>query len=176
MKYFLKLARGRSFELAIEEAGEGRYRVDMDGRSFEADFSDVDRLGQYALRLDGKAFAVSIGEMETKELQVNIAGESFSIVAEDERERKAGEFSGGGKARGETITAFMPGIVIGVRVEVGDKVDAGQAVAVLEAMKMQNEVASEQGGVVEEILVEAGQAVQANQPLLRLGPEAEAAE
>jgi biotin carboxyl carrier protein len=44
---------------------------------------------------------------------------------------------------------------------------------VLEAMKMQNEVACLHGGVVEEVLIEAGQSVEANQPLIKLAPVAE---
>ena len=65
----------------------------------------------------------------------------------------------------------MPGIVVGVRVQPGDVVAAGQPVAIVEAMKMQNELPARHGGVVLDVLVRAGDAVSAGQPLVRLKPE-----
>ena len=53
----------------------------------------------------------------------------------------------------EEQLAAMPGVVIGVRVRPGDALEAGAPLLVLEAMKMQNEVACEHGGVVEEVFV-----------------------
>jgi acetyl-CoA carboxylase biotin carboxyl carrier protein len=53
-------------------------------------------------------------------------------------------------------------------VEVGDTVEQGQQVGIVEAMKVMNEVASDYRGVVVEILVESGEAVQYEQPLMRI--------
>lgn len=53
-------------------------------------------------------------------------------------------------------------------VRVGDLVAAGQTVAIIEAMKIMNEIQAERGGVVEELLVSNGQPVEYNQPLMRL--------
>ena len=76
--------------------------------------------------------------------------------------------------KAEVIKASMPGVLIDVAVKVGDVLEAGAGVAILEAMKMQNEVTCQHGGVVEEVLVETGQSVDANQPLVRLAPPQEA--
>ncbi len=54
-------------------------------------------------------------------------------------------------------------------VRVGDMVAAGQTVAIIEAMKIMNEIQAERGGVVEELLVSNGQPVEYSQPLMRLG-------
>lgn len=54
-------------------------------------------------------------------------------------------------------------------VRVGDMVAAGQTVAIIEAMKIMNEIQAERGGIVEELLVSNGQPVEYNQPLMRLG-------
>ncbi len=54
-------------------------------------------------------------------------------------------------------------------VRVGDMVSAGQTVAIIEAMKIMNEIQTERGGIVEELLVSNGQPVEYSQPLMRLG-------
>jgi biotin carboxyl carrier protein len=64
----------------------------------------------------------------------------------------------------------MPGVIVAVHAAPGDEVAPGQPLAVLEAMKMQNEVASQHGGVVEEVLVAAGDRVDAGQALVKLAP------
>jgi biotin carboxyl carrier protein len=67
----------------------------------------------------------------------------------------------------------MPGLIISISVAVGDELSAEASVAVLEAMKMQNEVCCQGGGVVVEVLVAVGDNVDANQPLVRLAPPEE---
>lgn len=173
MKYFLKTQSGREFELEVEELAEGSYEVLLDGQRIHADFTDVDRLGQHAAVLDGRSFAASIEESDEQHLWVNIAGEAFTITAQDEREKAADEVAGQGPAKAEVVKAVMPGVLISVSVEPGQCLEPGQAVAVLEAMKMQNEVSCQHGGVVEEVLVQTGESVDANQPLVRLAPPEE---
>src|SRR3989442_10574797 len=73
-------------------------------------------------------------------------------------------------AVGETIAAPMPGLVVAIRVKPGDRVAPGQSVAVVEAMKMQNELLAHRGGVVSEVLVAERATVGAGQVLLRLAP------
>jgi acetyl-CoA carboxylase biotin carboxyl carrier protein len=67
---------------------------------------------------------------------------------------------------GTYYTAPRPGDEPFVRV--GDLVAAGQTVAIIEAMKIMNEIQAERGGVVDELLVSNGQPVEYNQPLIRL--------
>ena len=74
----------------------------------------------------------------------------------------------GGAAAGETVSAPMPGLVVAIRVQAGDAVTAGQAVCVVEAMKMQNELLARHGGVVTDVLVAERATVSAGQPLLRI--------
>ena len=72
---------------------------------------------------------------------------------------------------GRELHSDMPGLVVDIKCEVGDQITAGQAVVVLEAMKMQNELPSPGDGIVEEILVKAGQSVESGALLLRLAEE-----
>ncbi|TAH36431.1 MAG: hypothetical protein EYC70_11575 [Planctomycetota bacterium] len=174
MRYFLDTRDGRRLEVSVEERGAGRFRVRCSGREFEADFADVDYLGQYALALDARSFAVSIEPAAGGELLVRIAGESFALKALDEREHAAGAVGRKAAAAGETVLAPIPGVVIGVRVRPGERVPPGAAVAVVEAMKMQNEIAAAHGGVVLQVLVQVGQTVAPNQPLVVLAPAADA--
>jgi biotin carboxyl carrier protein len=171
MRYFLN-CDGRDFEIEVLSADGDRCRLRLaDGRECEASFRAVDG-SQHALLVDGRAYAVSI-EPEAgadQDLRVAIAGESFRVSAEDERERAASALAGPAGARPEIVKAAMPGVLVAVPVAVGDRIEAGQPVAVLEAMKMQNEVVSEHGGVVAEVLGVAGDTVDAGQALVRLEP------
>ncbi len=67
-----------------------------------------------------------------------------------------------------TITAPLPGSVWKIQVAVGDKVEEDQTVVILESMKMENEIFSEEDGTVAKILVEEGQAVKSGDPLVEL--------
>ena len=72
---------------------------------------------------------------------------------------------------GNTIVAPLPGRVISILVKVGDKVSAGQDVAILEAMKMENNISSDFSGVVKQIIVNEGDTVAANAILIEIGEE-----
>ena len=69
---------------------------------------------------------------------------------------------------GGRVTSPMPGMILAVKVKVGDTVRAGDVVAVLESMKMQNEVRSPHGGLVKEILVHEGDLVKGGAVLMLL--------
>jgi len=71
------------------------------------------------------------------------------------------------------FVAPMPGVVLEVRVAVGDRVTAGQILVVLEAMKMENHISAPEDGVVAEVRVEPGQQVENGAVLLVIDPVAE---
>ena len=71
-------------------------------------------------------------------------------------------------AAGGNLTAPMPGKLLSFAVKVGDKVSAGQALAVMEAMKMEHTVAAPADGTVAELLYAPGDQVSEGAPLLRL--------
>ena len=64
---------------------------------------------------------------------------------------------------GTSVTSPMPGCVLGVKVNVGDKVSAGQTMFVLEAMKMENEIVAPVDGTVASINVKTGDTVDTDQ-------------
>ena len=69
---------------------------------------------------------------------------------------------------GASIDAPMQGTILDVKVKVGDVIKAGDTVAILEAMKLENEIKAPSDGKVKEIAVSKGQSVNAKQPILFL--------
>ena len=69
---------------------------------------------------------------------------------------------------GTTITSPMPGTILDVKVNVGDKVKFGQTLAILEAMKMENDIPATADGEVAEIKVKKGDAVETDSVLIVL--------
>ncbi len=71
-------------------------------------------------------------------------------------------------AGGTPINAPMRGTIVDVKVKVGDKVTNGTVVAVLEAMKMENDIVSDKDGVVAAICVNKGESVETGAPVITL--------
>lgn len=72
-------------------------------------------------------------------------------------------------AAGEAVKAPMPGTILSVAVKEGDTVKVGQAVCVLEAMKMENEIPASKDGKVLQVLVQKGASVEVGAPLVIIG-------
>jgi biotin carboxyl carrier protein len=66
------------------------------------------------------------------------------------------------------ILAPLPGVVIDIKVKVGDQVNPGDKLMVIEAMKMENEIPSEFSGIVDKILVSKGDNVDGDEPIIVL--------
>jgi acetyl-CoA/propionyl-CoA carboxylase biotin carboxyl carrier protein len=120
------------------------------------------------VEVNGKRFSVAMWVPESQ-LTVAAAGAGGAAKA---RPRRAG---GGAAAAAGTgaIAAPMQGTIVRVEVAVGDEVAAGQVVCVLEAMKMENNVASDVAGTVAEVKVEAGQAVASGDVVVVITPAAD---
>lgn len=72
-------------------------------------------------------------------------------------------------AGGTPVNAPMPGTILDVKVKPGDSVKAGQAVCVLEAMKMENEIPASKDGTILQVLVQKGASVEVGNPLVTIG-------
>ncbi|HKA94314.1 MAG TPA: acetyl-CoA carboxylase biotin carboxylase subunit [Acidimicrobiia bacterium] len=107
------------------------------------------------VEVDGKRFSVRVWLPETP-----AAGEGGAGGApRGGRVSKPKLSAGGGGAGGGTISAPMQGTIVKVLVGAGETVEPGQALLVLEAMKMENHINAEQGGTVKEVRVAAGDTV-----------------
>jgi acetyl-CoA/propionyl-CoA carboxylase biotin carboxyl carrier protein len=104
-------------------------------------------------------------EVDGKRFEVRLFLDGAVAGGAPKRKRKARAGGGhhGAGALGDTIVSPMQGTVLKVLVEVGQDVAAGDVICIVEAMKMENEVAAHQGGTVKQLGVAAGDAVHASQ-------------
>ena len=117
------------------------------------------------VEVNGKRFTVAMWVDDTPTVAVSAAG-----GAARPRPKPAAAGGGGGGAAGAGhVTVPMQGTIVKVLVAVGDAVEVGQAVAVLEAMKMENQIAAEKSGTIKEIKVTAGQSVGAGDVIIEIG-------
>jgi biotin carboxyl carrier protein len=113
-------------------------------------------------------------EGTTYTLEVSIAGRPYAVTVQDARSQALESLAGGPRAAGEvSIRAPMPGLVVSVLAGEGAEVRRGQTIVVLEAMKMENDLAAPRAGVIKVVHVARGQAVNQNDVLVTIGDPAE---
>ncbi len=106
------------------------------------------------VEVNGKRFDV---KMWVPDMPVTVAAAKASGPKKPARSASSG--AGGGGANSGNVEVPMQGTIVKILVEVGQEVEAGQSVVVLEAMKMENQIAAEKAGTVTEIRVAAGDTV-----------------
>lgn len=111
----------------------------------------------YKVKVNGKVYEV---ELES------VSEQAGSIAAAPTAAPAAAPAASG---EGTALKAPMQGTILDVKVAAGDQVKKGQVVAILEAMKLENEIVASQDGVVKQVLVSKGQTVNNQQPLLIIG-------
>lgn len=117
--------------------------------------------GIFSILIEGRSYQATILAPGT--IQVN--NQIFSVELFDPRELRARSSAGASHGR-QDIIAPMPGKVVRLLVAVGDAVEAGQGLIVVEAMKMQNEMKSPKAGTVVEMKTKPGATVAAGEILL----------
>jgi len=164
---FWVTVEGRDAEVECRTEGD-KVWVELGGKRLEADFHRLPDGEVYSLLVDGRSHEVRVAP-GLESLEVSLHGVSLPVEVRHPLEKTLTSLARAtGKGGAHTITAPMPGMVVAIRVRPGETVAAGQAVIVVEAMKMQNELTARHEGVVAEILAEQGASVAAGQPLVRL--------
>jgi biotin carboxyl carrier protein len=140
--------------------GDSQRTLLVDGVRREADVVAVEP-NVYSVLIDGRSIDVAIDG----EGHVWAGSTRLSFEVRDPRKWSRGE--GAGSAHGTiAIKAAMPGKVVAVLVDVGEAIETGKGVLVVEAMKMQNELKSPKAGVIQSIRVSPGDSVGAGQVLV----------
>ncbi|OPX17664.1 hypothetical protein BXT86_05275 [candidate division WOR-3 bacterium 4484_100] len=157
------------------------YIISVDDKKFKVEIDKVDK--GYSVRLDNKDFTVEVVDNKGSVLDLIIDNKNYTIFLEDNRVYVGGEeynieiidekvegllkaAKGISDKKQVVLKAPMPGLVVEVEVNQGDKVKSGQGLLIVEAMKMQNEMKAPREGTVKQILVKKGQTVNSGDTLL----------
>ncbi len=136
---------------------------------------------KYSLKINGNPYEVEIGSYSGSEATVSVNGEEYTVqIAQDEAEdaaRTAEKPAAAPKATesakpatgGVEVTAPLPGVIVEIKVAEGQSVKAGECVAVLEAMKMENEIEATASGTVTAICAAKGDSVPEGAVIIRIG-------
>jgi biotin carboxyl carrier protein len=163
MRYEIKInGAKRSVEFSPQAKGAAPSKFAVDGRAVEADAVRISP-GAYSIIVGGQSFELTIEE-SAEGLLVRTNGREFHVDIVDPRSWRRRHGAGIELAGRQQLLAPMPGKVVRVLVVAGQKVEAGQGLLVIEAMKMQNEVRSPKSGTIEKLARE-GQTVNAGEIL-----------
>lgn len=152
-------------EHAVELRGAN---VVVGGREAACDLAQAGETRRFSLLMGGRSWRFTAREGPGGRWQFVLAGREVAAEALGERAARIREMSAQGETgpRVREVRAPMPGLVVEVVVRAGDEVGAGDRVAVVEAMKMENELRAAAAGRVARVLVEAGAAVEKDQLLV----------
>ncbi len=123
--------------------------------------------GERLLRQDSRSTAAWVGPALRDERTINIARKDIVVRAKRELDAVLG--AGDDGAGSGAVSVAMPGRVVKVLAQLGDKVDKGQAVLIVEAMKMENEVKAKRTGTVVAVHVAEGASVEGGKVLMEIG-------
>ncbi len=165
---YLVTIQDTTYTVSLDDR-EGKVALRIDGRTLEIDMASIHEDRLFSLLVDGRSYtAVAATRGEQREVKVN--GVSSEVTVEDEQlARLRGQVKSRRRAGSEQIKAPMPGRIVYVSVAVGDTVESGQGVVVIEAMKMENELHAHAGGTVKDIRVGEGDTVDKNDVLVVIG-------
>jgi biotin carboxyl carrier protein len=160
---YLVTVRGRTYTIEVNQDGQ----ITFDGEIVEVDFASAGEGDLYSLLVNNESFEAMV-EQRDDLWQVLMRGDLYEVQVVDERTQllraRAGAIV---PESGEiAIKAPMPGLIVAVPVEVGQEIEAGQNVVILESMKMENELKSPRAGRIERINVKVRDSVEQNQVLV----------
>lgn len=164
--HFIAVRGNEREEVLLEGIGDQRYRLTVGDEQIE--FEGID-LGEGRLRLlhGDHVYDLLVHEHERGRFSIHRRGHRCEMQLLDESQMTRLIVGGPAERSGEgAVTAPMPGKVVKLLVGEGSEVEAGQGLVVVEAMKMENQLASNASGTVKSVLVSAGDSVEAGQALV----------
>jgi len=166
VKYHVTV-RSRTYVIDVDGGA-----VTVDGERLEAHWAAIPGTPLIHLLLGRDSWTVACQQLDGRPPRwaLGAAGERFEVEVQDDRSRQIEALTGQGRkaAAGGVLKAPMPGLVVRVEVSAGQVVEAGEALVVVEAMKMENELRASHRGTVEQIHVQAGDRVEKGAPLVTL--------
>ncbi|MBR3096363.1 MAG: acetyl-CoA carboxylase biotin carboxyl carrier protein subunit [Bacteroidales bacterium] len=138
---------------------------------------------EYKFKIGGKEYNVTVNPKEGKFFDVTVNGATYEVEAENApaaavAQPAAAPVQAAAAApaapaakpagAGEKLASPLPGVIIEISVKEGQQVKAGQKVAILEAMKMENEIPAPKDGTITEIHVHKGDTLQEGDPVVTI--------
>jgi biotin carboxyl carrier protein len=145
-----------------------KYNVKVGNETFEVEIEDINARPVIA-RVDGETFEVVPGNDTVTQ---NVSVPAPSVPAVPAALPRGGTIQG---MSGTDMLAPLPGTVTEVFVKPGEKIESGQIVLIIDAMKMKNSIRAVRSGTVGQVLVSPGQSVGHKQALIRFADSGEAA-
>jgi len=147
------------------EGGERTVEIDdgkmiLDGIPVDAELASLPGTDRRHLRMNDRSVSL-FARLQPDGWLVELEGRGFLVRVEDERARHIRDLASAAVPQ-EThreVRAPMPGLIVKVEVEVGQEVEGGAGLIVMEAMKMENELRADSDATVREVMVEPGQTV-----------------
>lgn len=137
------------------------YKYTINGNKYEVVISDITE-NIATLTVNGQEYTVEMEMQAEPEKPKPVVRKS----AETAESSEGGSSSAAASGAGTAIKAPLPGVITDIPVEVGQEVQVGDTVIVLEAMKMANALQAEKAGKVSAIVVKIGQSVMEDEPLV----------
>jgi len=143
----------------------------INGQDLAFDMIEV-KEGEFHVLLNNKSYTAIITNMapEEKLFTIRVNGNDYDVKVEDKFDILLQQLGMGAmkSAKINQIKAPMPGLVFKVLVQVGDTIKKGDAVLILEAMKMENILKAPADAIIKKVSVNQGQAVEKGQVLVEL--------
>ncbi len=160
-----KVSEKKDFAIAFENNHSGT----IDSKTFSWDKIEI-KEGTFHIIKNNKSFTATVvkADFNEKTFIINVNGNNYTVQLKDKFDELLKSLGMDNLAANKVneIKAPMPGLVLDVRVNEGDTVKKGDAILVLEAMKMENIIKSPTDGVIKKINVKKGVAVEKNQVLI----------
>lgn len=140
------------------------YALKINGHNYDVRIDDVNESSSLAhVTVNGTAYEVEIdGGKATPVIKPQVASaskEANSAKITPDTAAPSPRINAAAPSAGYAVKCPLPGTVLNIKVAVGDTVAQGQTLVILEAMKMENNIDAERGGVVKQILVQQGATV-----------------
>lgn len=161
-----------STRVELRKVDENVYDVIIDGDTVQADLLEGSAT-ILSLIENGAQFECVVERGRNGTVDVLVSGRSFNFTVNDGRAKSLTAPADNISAGPQRVVAEMPGRVLKVDVDLGSKVADGQVIMAIEAMKMENPIVSPKAGVILEMNVKAGDAVEPGSPLFLIGAASE---
>lgn len=149
--------KGVDYEVEIQDIEGNIANVTVNGIPFEVEMKQPVKAGKQKVKLSEERRAEGSEERRVKREESNSSSASAASTS-----------SAPTAAAGKPVVAPLPGNINEIKVKVGDKVNAGDTVVILEAMKMQNNIEAETSGTITSINVNKGDAVMEGDTLVTI--------